>query len=114
MASHSQLSSYSLPVFLVWLSFTTDNILMTMQIPLFPTLELSPILTGCLFSSKALFQILSTPIATRIIDRYSKPKLILLGLIIEIGCIMLFFYDRSFEVWLIARSVSGVAAQFII
>lgn len=109
-----QKSVFSLTLALVWTCFCCDYILMTMQIPLFPLLGLSPVRTGVLFACKALTQIVTSPFTSSVIDKFDKKLLLGFGLSVEIVSISMFMWNQSFYLWAAARALSGVSASFIL
>ncbi|CAK0881826.1 unnamed protein product [Prorocentrum cordatum] len=84
-----------------------------MAIPIFPLLEKADVLIGVLFAAKAAFQILSSPLAARLVDRRPR-EMIALGLALEAGTVLLFATAFSYPVWLAARALSGVTSSLII
>jgi len=86
---------------------------MTMVIPIFPLLGASSFMTGILFSSKAAFQICSTPIMTYFVDRHGR-AMIVGGLILEAVSCGVFYGTCAYASWMSARALSGVASAAII
>lgn len=98
---------------LVWLSFFCDYVLMTMAIPIFPLLGKSDFLTGALFSSKAVVQMLSSPFLAAVVDRHGK-SMIVGGLAVEVFSLIVFACTFNYTTWLLARACSGVASAAIV
>jgi len=98
---------------LVWLAFFCDHVLVTMAIPIFPLLRMPEGLIGPLFASKAACQILSSPFMGRLVDKYTKP-MVLLGLALETCSILTFAFTFDFRIWFLARALSGVASTAIV
>eukprot|EP00933_Yihiella_yeosuensis_P030420 TRINITY_DN24061_c0_g1_i1.p1 TRINITY_DN24061_c0_g1~~TRINITY_DN24061_c0_g1_i1.p1 ORF type:complete len:412 (-),score=56.35 TRINITY_DN24061_c0_g1_i1:88-1323(-) len=97
----------------VWACFFCDYVLMTLAIPIFPLLGKSDEMTGMLFAAKATLQILSSPFFVNLVD-YSAKTMLLVGLVLETMSLCLFASTFSFEYWLAARGISGVASAAII
>mmetsp|Transcript_131544 Transcript_131544/g.262485 ORF Transcript_131544/g.262485 Transcript_131544/m.262485 type:complete len:471 (+) Transcript_131544:75-1487(+) len=106
----SLVMSWSLVI--VWLAFFCDYVLMFMAIPIFPTLGKNDVMTGCLFSAKACFQILSAPLMTKWVDHYGK-FMLLGGLLAETISSVIFMLTHEYGTWLCARAISGVASAAI-
>jgi hypothetical protein len=86
---------------------------MTIPIAIFPQLGKSSIMTGALFSTKAILQIISSPFVARYIDNYNLEPMIL-GLMIESISTIIFSLTSNYYFWCIARAISGIASSLII
>ncbi|GMI44762.1 hypothetical protein TrCOL_g12021 [Triparma columacea] len=97
----------------VWFALFCDYTLMTIPIAIFPQLGKSSIMTGALFSTKAILQIISSPFVARYIDNYNLEPMIL-GLMIESISTIIFSLTSNYYFWCIARAISGIASSLII
>lgn len=97
----------------VWLALFCDYVLMTMAIPIFPLLGMSPVATGALFSSKAACQILFAPLLARFVNRHEK-QMILSGLTSQALSIIIFAMTFNYRLWFFARAVSGISSAAIV
>ena len=100
-------------LFVVWCALFCDYCLLTIAVPIFPQLGKSDFLTGFLFSTKAMLQVLSAPIVARYIDSYNLEPLIG-GLMIEALSTLVFAFTENYTAWCIARAVSGISSSMII
>eukprot|EP00811_Abedinium_folium_P034015 NODE_6934_length_1624_cov_4.641951.p1 GENE.NODE_6934_length_1624_cov_4.641951~~NODE_6934_length_1624_cov_4.641951.p1 ORF type:complete len:394 (+),score=94.24 NODE_6934_length_1624_cov_4.641951:117-1298(+) len=99
-------------LYLVWFCFFCDYVLMTMVIPIFPTLGASDTATGVLFAAKAAVQVCSSPFVVRFVDSHGK-AMILAGLAVDAASNVLFTVKASYWLWFSARAVSGIASALI-
>lgn len=97
----------------VWLALFCDYVLMTMAIPIFPLLGMSPVATGYLFSAKAACQILFSPFLARFVNRHEK-RMILGGLTSQGLSILVFAMSFDYKLWLFARAASGISSAAIV
>ena len=67
----------SLSLRIVWFALFCDYCLMTVPIAIFPRLGKSDVMTGTLFSAKAMLQVISSPVVARYIDGYNLEPMIL-------------------------------------
>eukprot|EP00520_Triparma_pacifica_P019649 CAMPEP_0118652616 /NCGR_PEP_ID=MMETSP0785-20121206/11409_1 /TAXON_ID=91992 /ORGANISM="Bolidomonas pacifica, Strain CCMP 1866" /LENGTH=130 /DNA_ID=CAMNT_0006545137 /DNA_START=373 /DNA_END=761 /DNA_ORIENTATION=+ len=86
---------------------------MTIPISIFPQLNASPSSTGLLFSTKAILQVISSPVVARLVDGYNLEPLIL-GLGIEVVSTFLYTLKEDYYLWAVARGISGLASSMII
>ena len=99
-----------------WLCLFCDYLLLTIAVPIFPTLEEcrgSDFLTGVLFSAKAVMQILCSPIVSCFIDAHTL-ELLLGGMLVEGSATLIFMLTDSYALWLVGRATQGVASAAII
>mmetsp|Transcript_30502 Transcript_30502/g.87431 ORF Transcript_30502/g.87431 Transcript_30502/m.87431 type:complete len:403 (-) Transcript_30502:92-1300(-) len=101
------------PLGVVWMCLFCDYVLMTMAIPIFPLLHTSDFMTGLLFAAKAICQICCSPLLSGLIDRHGK-AIIMLGLALEISTLLMFSVTFSYDVWMLARGLSGVASAALV
>tara|TARA_B110000208_G_scaffold5262_1_gene6817 strand:+ start:116 stop:1726 length:1611 start_codon:yes stop_codon:yes gene_type:complete len=109
-------SVLSLSLLVVWVCLFCDYLLLTIAIPIFPTLPLaatSDTLTGVLFSSKACLQILFSPLVSCYVDRWAL-ELLLGGMIVEGVATVIFTLTQSYPLWLLGRMTQGIASSAII
>lgn len=103
----------SLGIAVVWFALFCDYLLMTIAVPVFPTLGASTFATGALFSAKAALQIVSSPFVAMVIDTKGL-LLLIIGLAIEALSTLVFAVTVSYSWWFAARAVQGVASSLIL
>jgi len=100
-------------ILVVWLALFCDYALMTVVIPIFPTLGASEFATGLLFSGKAMLQVLSVPFVAKIVDGQGLKPLVV-GLCINLTSNLVFAMTSDYNTWLFARAVQGLASSCIL
>jgi MFS family permease len=109
-------SVLSLALVAIWTCLFCDYLLLTIAIPIFPTLAVcasSDVLTGVLFSSKAVMQIVFSPLVSCFVDRFAL-ELLIGGMAVEGCATVVFTLTRSYPLWLIGRGTQGIASAAII
>lgn len=97
----------------VWMALFCDYLLMTVAVPVFPTLGASTFMTGVLFSAKAALQILTSPVVAMFVDT-SGLSLLIVGLLVEALSTLVFAATDTYWWWFAARAVQGVASANIL
>ena len=94
--------SKNFSLLVVWCALFCDYCLLTLAVPIFPQLGASESKTGVLFASKAMCQVISSPIVARYVDSYELEPLVL-GLAIEALSTLVFAFTQDYGWWFFAR-----------
>jgi len=102
-----------LGVAVVWLALFCDYLLMTIVIPIFPSLGVSEVEVGLLFSAKAAVQVLFSPVVARVVDGHGL-KPLMAGLFVELVSSLGFTASTSYPFWFVMRAIQGLASAAIL
>lgn len=98
----------------VLLALFVDTLLLTAIVPIVPDLfpDATDLAVGLLFSSKALAQILVSPLVGALVDSaFGAQRCLALGLLVLAVSTSLFAFASSYPAALVARSVQGLASS---
>jgi len=109
----SQTPNRRLGVAVVWLALFCDYLLMTIVIPIFPSLGVGEVEVGMLFSAKAAVQVLFSPVVARVVDGYGLKPLVF-GLFVELVSSIGFTASTSYSFWFVMRAIQGLASAAIL
>lgn len=102
----------------VFLTILLDLIGFGMILPLLPfyaqELHVTPFRIGLLFASYSLAQLLFAPLLGRLSDRVGRRPVLLCSIAGGVASYLLFAWASSYGVMLLARALSGVAANYAI
>lgn len=82
--------------------------------PYVATLGLDKFQIGLIFSMYPLMSFLTSPIVGALSDEAGRRRVILFGLVLEIAVIILYLFDKTWWMFLVARAIDAVAFSAVI